>query len=84
MVESFDLQSLRKNSFEFFTALMSMVGANEYTERMSTRAKDAWKSKREAAVTTGKIMSANVPVWINTIVDEVSPSRTGLLENILN
>ena len=70
----FDLQSIRKNPFEFMMALMSMVGANEYTERMSTRAKDAWKSKREAAVTTGKIMSANVPVWINTIVDEVSPS----------
>lgn len=54
----FDLQSLRKNSFEFMMALMSMVGANEYTERMSTRAKAAWKNKRASAVKNGSIMSA--------------------------
>ena len=36
--------------------------------------KERGRSKREEAVTTGKIMSANVPQWINTIVDEVLPS----------
>ena len=71
----FDLQSLRKAPFEFFTALMSMVGASEYTAKMSFRSTENWKAKRELAVTTGKIMSANVPAWIDTIVvDEVSPT----------
>jgi DNA invertase Pin-like site-specific DNA recombinase len=71
---TFDLQSLRKAPYEFMTALMSMVGANEYTERMSERSLDNWRRKREAAVTTGKIMTSNVPVWINNVVDERSPT----------
>ncbi len=68
----FDLELLRKEPFAFMTALMSMVSANEYVERMSTRAKKAWKEKREDAVTNGKIMTSNVPVWINNVVDERS------------
>jgi DNA invertase Pin-like site-specific DNA recombinase len=72
----FDLPSLRNNPFDFMMSLMQMVGANEYTERMSHRSKKAWQAKREAAVKSGKVMSANVPSWINTIVDEVS-STTG-------
>jgi len=68
----FDRQSLRDSPYEFIGILLSMVSANEYVERMSTRALAVWKSKREAAVATGKIMSANVPAWITTVVDEVS------------
>jgi DNA invertase Pin-like site-specific DNA recombinase len=70
----FDLQTLRERPFDFMMALMSMVGANEYTARMESRSKAVWRTKRETAVKSGKIMSANVPTWIDTIVDEVSPS----------
>jgi DNA invertase Pin-like site-specific DNA recombinase len=70
----YDLQSLRNNPFEFMTSLMSMVGAHDYSDKMSGRSIRNWKAKREAAVTSRKIMTANVPVWIDTIVDEISPS----------
>jgi hypothetical protein len=57
------------------TALMSMVGASEYTAKMEHRSIKNWKAKRELAVKTGKVMSANVGEWIDTIVDE--KSQTG-------
>ena len=39
----FDLPSLRNNPFDFMMSLMSMVGAHEYTEKMSHLSKRAWK-----------------------------------------
>jgi DNA invertase Pin-like site-specific DNA recombinase len=70
----FDLQSLRSHPYDFMGSIMSMVSANEYTERMSSRAKAVWKSKRKSAVATGKIMSGNVVRWVDAIVDERSPT----------
>jgi DNA invertase Pin-like site-specific DNA recombinase len=86
----FDLPSLRSNPFDFMMALMSMVSANEYTERMSTRAKAVWKSKREAAVKTGKIMSANVPVWIDTLGEKgeqyfgLNEEKSAIIRKLIN
>jgi DNA invertase Pin-like site-specific DNA recombinase len=77
----FDLQSLRSHPYDFMGSIMSMVSANEYTERMSSRAKDTWKSKRQVAVTTGKIMSGNVVQWVDAIVDERSPTGRAIKQH---
>jgi hypothetical protein len=71
--KTFDWEALRKNPFDFMMALMQMVAANEYIERMRTHSNRTWKIKLEAAVATKSIMSANVPHWIDAIVDEYSP-----------
>jgi hypothetical protein len=70
--KTYDLEGLKENAFDFMNSLMLMVGANEYIERMRAHSNRTWQIKREEAQTTGKIMSANVPHWIDTIVDERS------------
>lgn len=71
--KTFNWEALGKNPYDFMMALMQMVAANEYIERMRAHSNRTWEIKREVAQTTGKIMSANVPHWIDTIVDEYSP-----------
>jgi DNA invertase Pin-like site-specific DNA recombinase len=75
----FDLEGLRKNSFDFMMSLMQMVSANEYVARMEHRSKAVWRAKREVAQKTGKIMSSNVPEWIDTI-NEGEPLPSGKYE----
>jgi DNA invertase Pin-like site-specific DNA recombinase len=79
--KTYDLEGLKRTPYDFMNSLMSMVSANEYIERMRRHSTRVWKSKREAAQQSHTIMSANVPHWIDTIVDEISPSGKAIKQH---
>jgi DNA invertase Pin-like site-specific DNA recombinase len=79
--KAYDLEGLKENPYDFMNSLMQMVGANEYIERMRAHSNRTWKIKREAAQESHTIMSANVPHWIDTTVDETLPSGKAIKQH---
>jgi hypothetical protein len=60
----YDRQSLETNQFEIIEILMHARMAHLHSENISDKLKKSWVSRRKAAATTGKVMSAHLPGWL--------------------
>ena len=65
----FSRASIKANTFQLFEALLDMHRAHAESERKSQLLGSAWGDKKKRALTSGEIMSAKAPHWIDVAVD---------------
>lgn len=65
------IEGYRANFMHMVQSILSMQSANEYSDKLSKRVKEAWSRKAEEAQ-AGRIKLAKVPFWIDRDTQELN------------